>query len=96
MEIKNKGQLVQAYVDSDAEVQKLTSLLSSEELKKSALALVIGQDESLMKMLVAGGITAHGSKVLLIGDDGLRIGNVEVGILIKDELTSEQLEIINE
>lgn len=96
MEILNKGQLVQAYVDSAGEVQALINHLSTAERRKEALTKAIQGDKRLIEAIIAGGITTHSGKVVVINDDGLCIGDVESGYSINDELTAEQMELINE
>ena len=97
MDIKNKGDLIQAFVNKSEEVQRLNDQLGAADSQLSDLYEAIATDENLMELVHAGGITTAGGELIIFNNSSeeLVICKSVSSYTIKDELNAEQLGIVN-
>jgi riboflavin synthase alpha subunit len=98
MDMKNKGRLIEKFVECSNDLALAKKQVNELEAKKEKLACLISLDNELCDLIIAGGVSTIDGSLLTINTSTskLEIKKSVTSFNIKSELTDEQLKLIGD
>jgi len=92
----NKGKLIEAFVECSLSLIELRKRVEDLAKQKESLANAISLDGELSELIIAGGIHTVGEHLITLDTvtHQLEVKSTIASYNIKSELTSEQLEVL--